>query len=111
MLARYMDRTYEAYSNFSTNTHTIGRKQKEKDNFKSKLRELIKHDQLEEAFENMNSYIALNPELNEKNDLIMIINRFTRNQKEKRIGGTAPEIIKRENIIITADFLEILNAL
>jgi pterin-4a-carbinolamine dehydratase len=111
MLARYMDRVYEEYANLADNVHTKGRTQKEKENFKKKIRELVMKDQLEEAFKNMDSYIALNPELNEKTDLIIIINRFTRYQVKKRTGGASSDELEREINKITADFLEILNSL
>jgi 4a-hydroxytetrahydrobiopterin dehydratase len=108
MLARYMERVYEKYALLPENVHTTIRKDKEKAEFLEGIMHLIAKDEMEQAFERLTEYSALNREKNITDELILLTSRFNSIQKEKRQNTIAWENAEREIIRIRASILDLL---
>lgn len=111
MLARYMERVYEKYILLTDNAHTEKRKEKEKTEFLDRIRQLIAKDDIEQAFERITEYSALNREKAITEELILLTSRFNSIQKEKRLDKMAWEHAERETNKIRASLLELLKLL
>jgi pterin-4a-carbinolamine dehydratase len=106
MLARFMDKTYQEYAEKLEPTITVGRKRRERTDFIERIRKLVEGDELEEAFDSLSRYIALNPELKERAEFTVLTGRFNRFQKDKR-QGLIPNRAEMEHTLagITASLL------
>ncbi len=111
LLARYMERVYESYAMSSENEHTENRKLKEKKEFLEGIRQLISKDEMEQAFERITEYSALNREKSLTEELILLTSRFNSIQKEKRLDRMAWENAELQVNKIRASLLELLNRL
>lgn len=108
MLARYMERVYEKYILSSDNVHTTNRREKEIAEFLERIMQLIAKDEIEQAFERLTEYSALNREKNITEELILLTSRFNSIQKEKRQDRMAWENAERETNKIRVSLLELL---
>ncbi|MCC6463594.1 MAG: 4a-hydroxytetrahydrobiopterin dehydratase [Saprospiraceae bacterium] len=111
MLARHMDRTYQKYTLVSDNRHTSSRKEKEKTAFLDRIQQLIAKDEIEQAFERLTEYTALNREKSFTEELILLTSRFNSIQKEKRQGRMSWEHTELETNKIRFSLLDLLKKL
>lgn len=108
MLARYMERVYERYILSSENEHTTNRKDKDKAEFLERIMQLIAKDEIEQAFERITEFSALNREKAITEELILLTSRFNSIQKEKRQDRMVWENAERETNKIRVSLLELL---
>jgi 4a-hydroxytetrahydrobiopterin dehydratase len=108
MLARYMERVYERYILYVDNIHTNNRKEKEKSDFLDRIMQLIAKDEIEQAFERLTEYSALNREKIIAEELILLTSRFNSIQRDKRRAIMTWEDAERETNKIRVSLLELL---
>lgn len=111
MLARYMDKVYSEFSTVVTATRTQERKEDEVKTFVKQVQNYVSNDELEKAFDNLNKYITLNSEIDNKNEFILLMGQFNRYQKERRIGKLTKSEEHTEIAKITLSLLELIKTI
>ena len=86
MLARYMDKHFEAYEPGNEDPLNIERKEKDRNDFIRNVRKEIAEDNIEKAFEKLNEYATLNREHESINDLTIVMGQLNRIRRSERIG-------------------------
>lgn len=72
------------------------------------MKELIKTDNLEEAFNQVHVYTAVNTEKVYNNDMILLTQRYNRIRKNERLGSVLHQEINQELNKISKSLLELL---
>ena len=111
MLARYMDKVYSEFSTAVTATRTQERKEDEVKTFVKQVQNYVSSDELEKAFDNLNKYITLNSEIDNKNEFILLMGQFNRYQKERRTGKLTKSEEHTEIAKITLSLLELIKTI
>ncbi len=108
MMARYMERVFSEFSPLSEETHTEKRVKREKNAFVEKMKDLIKEDDLEEAFNQINIYTAVNTEKIYNKELILLNQRYNRLRKAERTDSILQDELNQGMNKISISLLEVL---
>ena len=111
MLARHMELIFSEFSPSEGETRTEQRIKDEQNTFVRKIKQLIGNDQLEEVFDQINVYTAVNTEKGINDDLILLNQQYRRIRKSQINNTQDHETINRELTKISKSLLDVLGEL